>query len=40
MWWSFDMLVIGITGPTGSGKTALLERIAARGGMAIDCDAL
>lgn len=40
MWWSFDMLVIGITGPTGSGKTALLDRIAARGGAAIDCDAL
>lgn len=34
------MLVIGITGPTGSGKTALLSIIAARGGEAIDCDAL
>ncbi len=34
------MLVIGITGPTGSGKTALLCCIAARGGEAIDCDAL
>lgn len=34
------MLVIGITGPTGSGKTALLSCIAARGGAAIDCDAL
>lgn len=34
------MLVIGITGATGSGKTALLERIAQRGGLAIDCDRL
>ena len=34
------MLTIGITGPTGSGKTAFLERIAARGGAVIDCDAL
>lgn len=34
------MLTIGITGPTGSGKTALLDRIAVRGGLVIDCDAL
>ena len=40
MWWSFDMLTIGITGPTGSGKTALLDRIAVHGGLVIDCDAL
>ena len=34
------MLTIGITGPTGSGKTALLDRIAVHGGLVIDCDAL
>ena len=34
------MLTIGITGGTGCGKTALLRRIAARGGFGIDCDAL
>ena len=34
------MLTLGITGGTGCGKTALLRRIAARGGCAVDCDAL
>lgn len=34
------MLVIGITGPTGSGKTALLRQMQARGGFVIDCDRL
>ena len=34
------MLVIGITGGTGTGKTTLLERIKARGGETIDCDAV
>lgn len=34
------MLTLGITGGTGCGKTALLRRLAARGGCVIDCDAL
>lgn len=34
------MLTLGITGGTGCGKTALLRRIAARGGITVDCDAL
>lgn len=34
------MLTLGITGGTGCGKTALLRRIAARGGVTVDCDAL
>lgn len=34
------MLIIGITGPTGCGKTTLLQAIARRGGAVIDCDAL
>ena len=33
-------LVIGITGGTGCGKTTLLEAIADRGGMVLDCDAI
>lgn len=34
------MITIGITGPTGCGKTTLLREISARGGEAIDCDRL
>ena len=34
------MLVIGITGPTGCGKTTLLQEIERRGGHIVDCDAL
>ena len=34
------MIVIGITGGTGCGKTTLLARVAARGGAIIDCDAV
>jgi len=32
------MIVLGITGGTGGGKTTLLGRVAARGGAVIDCD--
>ena len=35
-----SMLVIGITGPTGCGKTTLLQEIERRGGHIVDCDAL
>lgn len=34
------MIVLGITGGSGSGKTTLLSRVAARGGLVIDCDAV
>ncbi|MCQ2421231.1 MAG: dephospho-CoA kinase [Clostridia bacterium] len=34
------MIIIGITGPTGCGKTTLLRDIARRGGFCIGCDAL
>ena len=34
------MIVLGITGGTGGGKTTLLARVAARGGAVIDCDAV
>ena len=34
------MRVIGITGPTGCGKTTLLRVIEAHGGYVVDCDAL
>ena len=34
------MVTIGITGPTGCGKTTLLQEIAARGSEIVDCDAL
>ena len=35
-----SMLVIGITGPTGCGKTTLLQAVQQRGGYIVDCDAL
>ena len=34
------MMVIGITGGTGCGKTTLLNLIAAHGGLVLDCDAI
>ena len=34
------MIVLGITGGTGCGKTTLLRRVEARGGTVIDCDAV
>ena len=34
------MHIIGITGPTGCGKTTLLRVIEAHGGFTVDCDAL
>ena len=34
------MIVIGITGPTGSGKTTALNCIARRGGIVLDLDAV
>lgn len=33
-------MIIGITGGTGCGKTTLLEAIADRGGLVLDCDAI
>lgn len=32
--------IIGITGGSGAGKTTALEAVRARGGLALDCDAL
>lgn len=34
------MTILGITGPTGSGKTTLSEVVRDRGGFVIDCDRL
>ncbi len=33
-------MIIGITGGTGCGKTTLLNEIAQRGGLILDCDAI
>ena len=33
-------MIIGMTGGTGCGKTTLLEAIAERGGLILDCDAI
>ena len=34
------MTVIGITGPTGAGKTTVLNVLSAMGGAVADCDAV
>lgn len=34
------MIVLGITGGSGGGKTTLLSRVEARGGLVVDCDAV
>ncbi len=34
------MTVVGITGPSGAGKTTALAEIEARGGLVLDCDAI
>ena len=34
------MIVIGITGPTGAGKTTALQQLQALGGVIVDCDAV
>lgn len=34
------MYIIGITGPTGAGKTTALDEVLALGGKVIDCDAV
>ena len=34
------MIVIGITGPTGAGKTTALNALEALGGAVVDCDAV
>lgn len=34
------MLIIGLTGGTGCGKTTALQQVALRGGCALDCDAI
>ena len=34
------MMVLGITGGSGCGKTTLLSRVEARGGLTVDCDAV
>ena len=34
------MVVIGLTGGSGSGKTTALSRIVALGGSVVDCDAV
>ena len=33
-------MILGITGGTGCGKTTLLNCIAERGGLILDCDAI